>query len=450
MIRTLLFALLLLGCIAAAQDEQEGVPGSFLELLRERTTLSGTIEVESAIELDQMDIQKFDIKIEPELEIELPGDIDLTIIPLLRGDLEDSLHPHQIEQLSTSGPTRRLLIGDSVELELRELYIEAYPGDTYLKIGKQQIVWGKADGLKVLDVVNPQDFREFVLDDFDDSRTPLWSVNWEVPIKETTLQLVWIPDTTGYLVPSEGATYRFVSNLPQPPPGLLSVQRDIDRPDTPISDSDLGARLSAFVGGWDLTLNYLYHYDDVPALYRSIKPYPLGVYIQVEPQYERTHLVGTTFSNAFGDFTFRGEVGYSFDKYYSTESILDRDGVHKSDELGFVLGLDYFGISETLLSVQLFQNYLMEDAPGLLRDRVETNVSFRAQRDFMNDSLKFSTIWVHSVNHGDGFVRPKIEYQLEDNIEVWAGIDIFYGTAQGLYGQFKKTDRLVLGMEWGF
>lgn len=450
MFRSLLCISLLLGSIVAAQEEQEGSPGSFLQRVRERTSVSGTIEVEAALELDRANLQKFDIKIEPEFEIELPNELDLTIIPLLRGDLEDDLHPHQIEQGSTSGLSRRVLIGDSLELELREFYIEAYPGNTYLKIGKQQIVWGKADGLKVLDVVNPQDFREFVLDDFDDSRIPLWSVNWEVPIKDATLQLVWIPDTTAHLVPSEGATYRFISNLPQPPPGILSVQRDIERPDNPVSDSDIGARLSAFIGGWDLTLNYLYHFDDVPALYRSIKPYPLGAYIEVEPQYERTHLLGTTFSNAFGDFTFRGEVGYSFAKYYPTESIFDRDGVHKSDELGFVLGLDYFGISETLLSVQLFQNYLMDNAPGLLRDQVETNVSFRAQRDFMNDSLKFSTIWVHSVNHGDGFVRPKIEYQLEDNLEVWAGVDIFYGTERGLYGQFKKTDRVVLGMEWGF
>ena len=61
-------------------------------------------------------------------------------------------------------------------------------------LGRQQNVWGKADGLKVLDLVNPQDFRELILDDFDDSRIPLWAVNAEIPVAEVVVPLVWIPE----------------------------------------------------------------------------------------------------------------------------------------------------------------------------------------------------------------------------------------------------------------
>jgi len=50
-----------------------------------------------------------------------------------------------------------------------------------LRLGKQQIVWGETDGLKLLDVMNPQNFREFILDEFEDSRLPLWSVKYTVP-----------------------------------------------------------------------------------------------------------------------------------------------------------------------------------------------------------------------------------------------------------------------------
>jgi len=63
-----------------------------------------------------------------------------------------------------------------------------------LVLGRQQNVWGKADGLKVLDLVNPQDFRELILDDFDDSRIPLWAVNAEIPVAEVVVPLVWIPE----------------------------------------------------------------------------------------------------------------------------------------------------------------------------------------------------------------------------------------------------------------
>jgi len=53
-----------------------------------------------------------------------------------------------------------------LEAELREFYLETDWGKSYFTFGKQQVVWGKADGLKVLDVVNPQSFREFILEDF--------------------------------------------------------------------------------------------------------------------------------------------------------------------------------------------------------------------------------------------------------------------------------------------
>ena len=63
----------------------------------------------------------------------------------------------------------------------------------------------------MLDVLNPQDFREFVLDDFEDSRIPLWSVNAEVPLGPLVAQLVWIPDRTYHDLPEPGATLTLVS-----------------------------------------------------------------------------------------------------------------------------------------------------------------------------------------------------------------------------------------------
>ncbi len=44
--------------------------------------------------------------------------------------------------------------------------MEADWGKSYFTFGKQQVVWDKADVLKVLDVVNPQSFRELILEDF--------------------------------------------------------------------------------------------------------------------------------------------------------------------------------------------------------------------------------------------------------------------------------------------
>jgi len=62
---------------------------------------------------------------------------------------------------------------------LRELYVDTTAGDWDVRIGKQQVVWGTADGMKLLDLINPTDFRELNQNTMADARIPVWMVNAE-------------------------------------------------------------------------------------------------------------------------------------------------------------------------------------------------------------------------------------------------------------------------------
>lgn len=62
---------------------------------------------------------------------------------------------------------------------LREAYIDTKVSDWYLRLGKQQVVWGTADGIKLLDIINPTDFRELNQNAVEDARIPVWMVNAE-------------------------------------------------------------------------------------------------------------------------------------------------------------------------------------------------------------------------------------------------------------------------------
>ncbi|MDJ0740420.1 MAG: RNA polymerase-associated protein rapA [Gammaproteobacteria bacterium] len=74
---------------------------------------------------------------------------------------------------------------------LRELYIDTTGFDWDFRIGKQQVVWGTADGIKLLDIINPTDFRELNQNAFEDSRIPVWMVNAERYIGERgNIQLI--------------------------------------------------------------------------------------------------------------------------------------------------------------------------------------------------------------------------------------------------------------------
>ncbi|MCB1790928.1 MAG: RNA polymerase-associated protein rapA [Gammaproteobacteria bacterium] len=67
---------------------------------------------------------------------------------------------------------------------LRELYVDTSLGGWDLRLGKQQVVWGTADGIKLLDIINPTDFRELNQNAFEDSRIPVWMINAERNIGE--------------------------------------------------------------------------------------------------------------------------------------------------------------------------------------------------------------------------------------------------------------------------
>jgi len=62
---------------------------------------------------------------------------------------------------------------------LRELYLDTSLSDWLIRLGKQQVVWGTADGIKLLDIINPTDFRELNQNTMEDSRIPIWMLNAE-------------------------------------------------------------------------------------------------------------------------------------------------------------------------------------------------------------------------------------------------------------------------------
>ena len=60
---------------------------------------------------------------------------------------------------------------------LREAYIDTSVNDWSIRAGKQQVVWGTADGIKLLDAINPTDYSELVQNQMEDSRIPVWMIN---------------------------------------------------------------------------------------------------------------------------------------------------------------------------------------------------------------------------------------------------------------------------------
>ncbi len=396
--------------------------------------------------------QSLNLTILPELNASFENDWQIKSAVRLRTEVIDGLQSNDNDRNAYSDYTKPAQLNDSVELELREFYLQGNIGDTFLTLGKQQIVWGKADGLKVLDIVNPQSFREFILDDFEHSRIPLWTVNIEQSVADWDFQFIWIPDQTYHALPKQNARYALTSSelVPIAPIGVKVNVEQARKPNNVILDSDVGIRAATFWNGWDITFNYLYQYNNLAVLRQSLSQVNGQPVVTINPEYERTHVLGGTFSNAFSDWVVRGEVGYFTEHYFIAKNSLVKRGVVKSPELHTVLGLDWNAPWELLVSGQLIQSWVIHDVDKTTRDKLDTTLTGLVRRNFMYDTLVAEVLLIANTNNGDGIIRPKISYEWQDNIKTWLGADIFYGDKQGVFGQFNRNDRVVVGVELSF
>ena len=192
-------AILVFGPWAAASGDDPGPEPS--DDWAVRWEAGGSLRIEWAPSTTSSETQKLRAILQPHLRVELPWELGLTAIGRLTADAVDELEPGDPYLKTYSRPSRPADFGDRTELELRELYLDADLGPALVRLGKQQIVWGEADGLKILDIVNPQSFLEFILPAFEDSRIPQWSANVEIPFRSSDLQLIVVPDPTFNRIP---------------------------------------------------------------------------------------------------------------------------------------------------------------------------------------------------------------------------------------------------------
>lgn len=401
------------------------------------------------------DLQKNQSQLQLEWNHSLAENLELTAITRLAWDSESEIYSSRSHPDNYSDWNSSLTRGDHGEISLRELYLDAEWFGAYWRLGKQQVVWGQADGLKVLDVVTPQSFQEFILDDFDDSRIPLWMLNVDIPLNDdSTLQLLWIPDTTYHELAETGTAFEITTPLrtPQPPANTLITSVEllaVDKPNHWLKDSDLGIRWSSFVNGWDLTANYFYHYRDFAVLYQELDNQQLTI----RPEYQRSHLLGFTASNSFGDYTLRTEAGWYSDSYHISSALIEgqsRQGIKHSEEFSSVVGIDWQGLSDTFVSVQWFQSYLLDYDSSITRDQHQQTLTLLAERNFANETWTARIQGQYSINQQDQLWRFKLTHTLLSNLDVWIAADSFFGDDEGLYGQFSDRDRLLVGFEWGF
>jgi len=331
-------------------------------------------------------------------------------------------------------------------LQSKEAYL-LYGGDAFdFRIGQQQIVWGKTDGLRMLDIINPLDMREFILDDFLDSRIGLWSarLNWYADIggSEHEFEFIVIPDARpGEFAPA-GSRWAFA--LPALPAGTALAVAAGDEPGWRLADTEAGVAWRSNVSGWDLSLNWFYGWKDTPNLQKNATP---GL-MTLTPVYQRMNTVGGSFSNAFGAMVLRGEVAVNIGEGINKTGVTPATSIGRKTTVNAAFGVDYTK-NNWRVSPQFFVRYLPGWDNTIAEDQASGFVSLMISTDYLNEKLKPEVIGLYDWADGSWMIRPKASYEFSDQITARAGVDVF-GGSKGFFGQFDKNDRVYSELEYTF
>ena len=98
-------------------------------------------------------------------------------------------------------------LDDNLDISLRQGYMDIYFDNFDLRIGKQQIIWGKADGVFITDVISPRDLSEFILPDFEEIRIGTNAIKFDYYLGNSTFEAVWIPTFESTILPEENSIW---------------------------------------------------------------------------------------------------------------------------------------------------------------------------------------------------------------------------------------------------
>ncbi|MBT7618790.1 MAG: hypothetical protein HN590_16060 [Calditrichaeota bacterium] len=338
------------------------------------------------------------------------------------------------------------------KLGMREAYMDIFFDKMDLRLGKQQIIWGKADGVFITDIVSPKDLSEFLLRDFEEIRTGITAMKADYYIGNNTLEFVWIPEFTPTIMPDTSSIW---SRIP-----TFSLPVTIDNANWTVPDKLENSEAFVKFSGMSSLLDYELiagsMWDDDPTIHvapvmENGNPQPVGFTIM--PEHHRLTLAGGSISTEIAGYILRSEAAYYVGKQFVSSNaqglpinLLEKDYLH------YLAGTD-FSIKGTNISAQFIQQVIIDYKYAIVKDEVDNTVTLLANRTFLQETLTLQAFAYIGLNSSDALIRPTIIYDFADGFEIVTGVNIFMQKDTddpGIFGYYDQNDMAYVKVKYSF
>lgn len=321
--------------------------------------------------------------------------------------------------------------------KINELYIAGDLGGFELSAGYQYVVWGVADELRVVDVVNPLDVKEFVLLDLSDMRQSLPMVRLNgYFFDDFELELLYVPFHEPTKFAEKGSEFHF-----DPLEGFPLEEVDERTPAKTLRNNEFGARLSKTLGASDLGIYSYYGRTDDPV-------YRLGSdAMGLVREYPRFFMAGLSSSSALGvGLILRTELSLVPNSIYM--SFIDPDLLVEDETLTGLAGLDYM-YKDWLFSLQATDRRIKDWTADYAVEK--HSPIYTASVEGTSFSAKLKTRLSYSIMGEKGqetLAQAKFEYSQSERFSVAANLDLLNGAHDGAVGAFGDRDRILFELTY--
>lgn len=333
----------------------------------------------------------------------------------------------------------------SLDIGVREAYVDLFFNSIDLRIGKQQIIWGKADGVFITDVISPKNLSEFLLPDFEEIRTGITAIKFDYYLENNTIEIVGVPYFTPTEMPDPSSPWFLAPSFPVTP------NYDYSQKTVPaqLANGEIFAKYSGLGSFMDYEIMFGSMWDDDPTMHVS-KTISAGqvVAVDVTPKHHRLNLIGGSVSTELNGIVVRGETAYYMGKYFSSNDPSLSEGVIQKNYIHSLIGFDgtLWGLT---MSAQLISKIILDYDSQIVSDEVDNTITLLVRKDLWRETLHLELFSYVGLNNSDALIRPKITYDLDDGVKIIAGANWFIGSA-GTFGNYDANDMVYTKVQVSF
>ena len=328
---------------------------------------------------------------------------------------------------------------DAYETQVRfdDLYIQgSLTDDLDVKLGRQIVIWGKSDSIRVTDVINPLDNRQPGLTDIEDLRLPTTMLKLDYYIGDWELSAMAIGESRVMIeAPARSEFFNIDGILGGSAPDQFF---ELVQPENSWENMQYAFGANGIFSGWDLSfyvadvLDQKWHIENSKRVISKVK------------------MAGSALNIAYGSWLIKTELAYLNGVRYNSS-------VDAKNRLNLLAGFDYMGFKDTVISIEVANRHIYDYEPQMEGEmdyiqKDETQTAMRYTKNFLNDTLDFSSLlsMFGSSWQNGGFLRVWLEYDIIDALNIELGYVEYIGGDKPFMEVNKDNDRLFANIKYSF